>query len=257
MTYKEIANQLMLQGYERRDEELITFCANMLGETEEYRAAQKCERGIVNNLGNLLRGIRLGLRIALGSNEETFSRSTLLALLSSADEPRTSDVSDFERELTALSVGRILPQQKTPDGKSRMSREELYMRMTELVSLRSTCLRAKVGALIVKDGRPISMGYNGAAAGLPHCQDCEGPNCSVALHAEANAIAFAAKAGVSITGSDLYCTMSPCISCAKMIINSGIARVYYKNEYRVTTGIDLLKQVGILTIHLEDYQWNL
>lgn len=124
----------------------------------------------------------------------------------------------------------------------RKSRDEVFLEMTEALSQRSVCKRAKVGAMIVKDGRPISVGYNGPPSGFDHCESCSGAQCTISIHAEMNAIAFAAKEGVSIKGSTLYCSYSPCINCAKIIINSGIERVVYEREYRLRDGIELLEK---------------
>ena len=111
--------------------------------------------------------------------------------------------------------------------------DKYFMEITELVSKRSTCLRRKVGAIIVKDKRILTTGYNGAPRGLPHCLEigCLREEKKIAfgerqelcrgLHAEQNAIVQAALYGISIQGSILYCTNQPCITCAKMIINSG------------------------------------
>lgn len=130
----------------------------------------------------------------------------------------------------------------------RLTRPELFMRVAYLIALRGTCPRASVGALIVKDGRIVSMGYNGAAPGEEHCTDagCQGDNgCTRAVHAEANAISFAAKAGVSTEGATLYTTHSPCPVCARLIAACGIIRVTYEHEYRDEEGLRLLGRLGI------------
>lgn len=147
----------------------------------------------------------------------------------------------------------------------------MFTQITQVVAQRSTCHRFKVGALIVKEGRIISMGYNGPVAGRPECKKvptreelitdpkyrdrsedevilelanhplvCEGPGCTRSLHAETNAIAFAAKAGVSVDGCTLYCSLSPCINCAKVIVNSGIREVKFLKKYRNEEGIRFL-----------------
>ena len=143
---------------------------------------------------------------------------------------------------------------------SRISREEMFCGILEVVEKRSTCLRSKVAALIEKDGRIISLGYNGPASGIPECTPvseaqsieydlttCLGAGCDRSIHAEQNAIAFAARAGISIEGATLYCSMSPCINCAKLIINSGIKKVIYLKAYRDYSGIELLHKAGIPT----------
>lgn len=147
----------------------------------------------------------------------------------------------------------------------RISREEMFTGICSLVARRSTCLRSQVGALIVKDGRIISMGYNGPVSGMPLCTkpsaqeelevfwsdkplpdtNCMGPGCNRSLHAETNAITFAARTGVSVEGCIMYCSMSPCINCAKVIVNSGIKEVRYLEEYRDNSGLEFLERSGI------------
>ena len=136
----------------------------------------------------------------------------------------------------------------------RISRQEMFKEMLQAVEKRSTCLRSKVAAIIEKDGRVISIGYNGPASGFPECLpptenhlscECMGPSCTRSIHAETNAVAFAAKAGISIEGATLYCSMSPCINCAKLIINSGIKKVVYLEKYRDLEGVRLLKRAKI------------
>lgn len=117
---------------------------------------------------------------------------------------------------------------------------------------RSTCLRLQVGAVIAFDGRILTTGYNGAPAGVPHCTlDVCGPEnpCTRTVHAEANAIAFAARHGVRTEGSVIYCTDSPCLECAKLIINSGIQRVFYYRRYRDDSPLDYLLSAGINSVH--------
>lgn len=133
----------------------------------------------------------------------------------------------------------------------RLSRDELLVNIAQLVAKRSTCQRASVGAILAREGRIFSMGYNGAPAGLPHC-DHGSDNlipCRRTVHAEANAIAFAAKNGVPTNLCDLYCTHSPCNDCAKLIINAGIARVIYVEPYRDPDPIQLLHDAGVGTMH--------
>lgn len=134
---------------------------------------------------------------------------------------------------------------------SRIDRETMFMQITEVVAKRSTCLRAQVGATIIRDNRVVSIGYAGAPSRLKHCTEngckMEDGHCIRTVHAEANAIAFAAKAGISTDGAEMYVTHSPCTNCAKLIINSGIRRVTYK-EYR-GDGIELLDHAGIEVIY--------
>lgn len=130
-----------------------------------------------------------------------------------------------------------------------------YMRMALIWSENSYCERRKVGALIVKDKMIISDGYNGTPSGFENvCELDDGTTKSYVLHAEANAITKIAKTNNSSEGATLYVTMSPCIECAKLIIQSGIIRVVYLDEYRIKDGLELLERAGIevVRITLED-----
>lgn len=121
----------------------------------------------------------------------------------------------------------------------RVTRDEIFMEMSKTLQKRSICKRNKVGAMILKDGRPISVGYNGPVG--EHCKDCLGECCDVSVHAEANAIAFAAKNGVSTAGCTMYTTLAPCINCAKLIVQAGIVRLVYDRNYRLEEGLKYLK----------------
>ena len=119
----------------------------------------------------------------------------------------------------------------------RPSRDQINLRVAKVIAERSTCLRAQVGAVITVDNRIVSTGYNGATPGQDHCtdEDCNSEShCSNSVHAEANAIAYAAKKGVAIEGGILYCTHSPCIKCTELIIQAGIKKVVYNKPYRAT-----------------------
>ncbi len=125
-----------------------------------------------------------------------------------------------------------------------------YLRMAAIWAENSYCKRRQVGCLLVKDKMIISDGYNGTPTGFEN--DCETPeNTSKAyvLHAEANAITKVAMSSNSSEGSTLYVTDSPCIECAKLIIQAGIRRVLYAREYRLTDGIDLLRRAGIEVVY--------
>lgn len=136
----------------------------------------------------------------------------------------------------------------------RINRETMFMRIANIVSERSTCSRLKVGAVLVKDSRIISTGYNGASKGLTHCDDsgCEMENgsCIRTVHAETNVIAFAAKNGITTDGAILYTTHAPCYSCAKLLVNAGISKVVFENEYRIKKGLRLLEECGV---HIHEY----
>ena len=120
-----------------------------------------------------------------------------------------------------------------------------YLQMAEVWSQNSYCKRRKVGALLVKDRMIISDGYNGTPSGFENICEEDGVTKPYVLHAEANAITKVAKSGNSSEGATLYVTASPCMECAKLIIQSGIKRVVYRDEYRITDGIDLLRRAGI------------
>ncbi len=145
----------------------------------------------------------------------------------------------------------------------RPSWETYFMEITTLVAKRSTCRRRAVGAIIVKDKRILSTGYNGAPTGLSHCIDigCMREELNIAsgerhelcrgIHAEQNAIIQAACHGVSIQGATLFCTNLPCAICAKMIINAGIQTIYYQAGYADTISQQLFKEASIQVIELK------
>lgn len=121
-----------------------------------------------------------------------------------------------------------------------------YLRMARIWAENSYCKRRQVGALVVKDKMIISDGYNGTPSGFENvCEDESGVTKPYVLHAEANAITKLARSGNNSEGSTLYVTASPCIECAKLIIQAGIRRVVYAEKYRLTDGIDLLTRAGI------------
>lgn len=127
-----------------------------------------------------------------------------------------------------------------------------YIEMASIWAKNSYCKRRQVGALIVKERMIISDGYNGTPSGFENiCEDETGATKPYVLHAEANAISKIAKSGNSSDGSTMYVTASPCLECAKLIIQAGIKRVVYKDEYRLTDGIDLLKRAGIEVVKLD------
>lgn len=121
-----------------------------------------------------------------------------------------------------------------------------YMRMARIWAENSYCIRRQVGALIVKDKMIISDGYNGTPSGFENvCEDEQGLTKPYVLHAEANAITKVAKSANNCEGATLYITASPCIECSKLIIQAGIKRVVYSDDYRKSDGLDLLRRVGI------------
>lgn len=140
-----------------------------------------------------------------------------------------------------------------------------FLRIAKLVAQRSTCLRRKVGAVVVRENRILATGYNGAPNGMTHCfqrkdgclrealkipsgqrqELCRG------LHAEQNAILQASAFGVSLKNSEIYCTHQPCVTCAKMIINAGIKRIVFLGDYPDNLSIEILKECGILYERIE------
>lgn len=133
----------------------------------------------------------------------------------------------------------------------RISRDAMLFSIARTVARRSTCERKSVGAVIAREGRVLSIGYNGAPAGMDHCTevgcwiDSNGGGCIRTQHAEANAIAWAAREGIALHGASLYLTLAPCLPCAKLIINAGIQRVEYLELYRDTTALEYLALAGI------------
>ena len=144
-----------------------------------------------------------------------------------------------------------------PSSGERPSWDEYFMGITDLVAGRSTCIRRKVGAVLVKEKRILCSGYNGAPSSVPHCREtgCLREQLNVpsgekhelcrGVHAEQNAIIQAAFHGISVRGATLYCTHQPCSICAKMIINAGITRVIYGDGYNDPMSETMFDQAGI------------
>ena len=136
-----------------------------------------------------------------------------------------------------------------------------FMRITKLVATRSSCLRRSVGAVLVKDKRILATGYNGAPAGMAHCEEAgclrdqlhipsgERHELCRGLHAEQNAIIQAARQGTEIKDSTLYCTTAPCSLCAKMLINAGVTRIVYEGSYPDERAMAFFAEAGIKTEH--------
>lgn len=139
----------------------------------------------------------------------------------------------------------------------RPSWEEYFMRIAKVVASRSTCLRRQVGAVLVRDRRILTTGYNGAPSGLPHCEEVgclrekqqipsgERHELCRGLHAEMNTVLQAAIHGVRVSGATLYCTASPCALCAKMLINVGVERIYTDGDYPDELARELLREAGV------------
>lgn len=155
-------------------------------------------------------------------------------------------------------------------GNKRLSRDAALMGIADIFAQRSSCSRLQVGAIFSLEGRILSTGYNGTPAGMLHCNHtciCPPPRpslspedqeddphlsncpadlpCTRAVHAEANGISFAARKGVSLEGSELHVSVSPCLACAMLIVNAGVVRVTYGDEYRNLAGLQLLDGAGV------------
>jgi dCMP deaminase len=149
---------------------------------------------------------------------------------------------------------------------SRPSFDAIFMNLASDLAQRSHCVKAQVGAVLTKDTRIISIGYNGPPAGTHNCDE-EWPeegcprdsknSCSLALHAEENAILYATKNGATLDGATLYLTLSPCISCARLIFSSGIKKVWFKRSYAEykglpsDEGVDFLNKFGVFAAKFE------
>ncbi len=141
--------------------------------------------------------------------------------------------------------------------RQRVSWDQYFMNIAEVVASRSTCDRRFVGAVIVRDKTILSTGYNGSIRGLAHCTEVghmmENDHCVATIHAEANAIIQAARNGVMIDGATIYVTASPCWNCFKQIANSGIRRICYGQFYRDERIFDVAKELGIELVHLQSH----
>lgn len=140
---------------------------------------------------------------------------------------------------------------------SRPSVHEMLLNVAAQFATRSTCSRGQTGCVIAVEGRVMASGYNGAPAGMPHCDHnvdawktalVDDPGCKISVHAEANAVAFAARHGSRLYGATLYTTTTPCLDCAKLIINAGISQVVARKWYRDQAGWKLLDEAGVKLI---------
>lgn len=128
---------------------------------------------------------------------------------------------------------------------TRPTEVEYLLDVAHVVATRATCSRLQVGAVLARDGRILSTGRNGAPSGLPHCEHLDDAPCAVSVHAEANALAFAARHGVATAGAALYVTHAPCRGCAGLLVNAGIAHVVYARPFRSADGADLLAAASV------------
>ena len=146
----------------------------------------------------------------------------------------------------------------------RVSWDEYFMEIAEIVKTRSTCIRRQIGAVIVKDNRIITTGYNGAPSRCRHCTEIgscyrqehnipsgERHELCRALHAEQNAIIQAARIGNTTDGATIYVTNQPCVICAKMCINAGIKRIVYKDSYPDPLAVEMLEEAGIELVKMD------
>lgn len=124
-------------------------------------------------------------------------------------------------------------------------KRKTFLAVARQIGTLGTCSRAKIGAVIVRDGRCISWGYNGAPPGMPHCEHADDEPCTVATHAESNAVAFAARQGISTDGATLFVSVSPCAVCARLLIAAGIDTVVFETFYRDESGLELLAEAGV------------
>lgn len=138
----------------------------------------------------------------------------------------------------------------------RPRRWEMLLDVAEVIARRSTCNRLHVGVVVAREGRIQTTGYNGPPSGMDHCDhprgDYQGPHtqpCLYAVHAEANALVFAARYGMATDGAELYCTHAPCLNCAKLIVNAGIRIVWFRQEFRDMSGVELLERAGLEVTH--------
>lgn len=139
------------------------------------------------------------------------------------------------------------------NSKKQIQLDEAYLKMAIIFSNMSYCKRKKVGCLIVKNKHIISDGYNGTPSGFENNCECKktGETKDIVLHAEANALMKLTKTSYNAEDATMYVTLSPCINCAKLILQSGIIRLVYNKQHSCTKGIDLLKKAGVFIIHKE------
>ncbi len=150
-------------------------------------------------------------------------------------------------------MAEIKPLPESEPAPDRIPLEEVYMRMAEELAKRSTCIRLQVGSVITSADmtQVLGIGYNGNAKGLPNRCDSTTPGNCGCLHGELNSLV---KAGAQIPGKLMFVSASPCVMCAKMIINANVTKVYYRNAYRDPAGLDVLLQGGVDVIHYEHWR---
>jgi dCMP deaminase len=163
------------------------------------------------------------------------------------DSDKLVNMVSMSEELARPDIAQVL------DAPDRIPFEEVFMRMAEELAKRSTCARNQVGSVITTDDltQVLGIGYNGNARGLPNACDSTEPGRCGCLHSEANALI---KAGALLRGKLMFVTISPCAMCAKMIVNSNVARVYYRTAYRDPAGLDVLQKAAVETIRYDSWR---
>jgi dCMP deaminase len=150
-------------------------------------------------------------------------------------------------------MAEIKPFSEPEQAPDRIPLEEVYMRMAEELAKRSTCARLQVGSVITTPDltQVLGIGYNGNARGLPNRCDSTEPGACGSIHSEKNALI---KAGAGLPGKVMFVSASPCVMCAKMIINTNVGRVYYREAYRDPAGLDVLRRGGVEAIHYDRWR---
>lgn len=154
----------------------------------------------------------------------------------------------IDKTVNMSSMAKIQPLPESEQAPDRIPLEEVYMRMAEELAKRSTCSRLQVGSVITTADltQVLGIGYNGNARGLPNRCDATTPGACGCIHSEQNALI---KAGAQLPGKVMFVSASPCVMCAKMIINANVGRVYYREAYRDPAGLDVLRQGGVEVVH--------
>ena len=159
----------------------------------------------------------------------------------------------IDKPVNLKKMAEIEPLSETDLAPDRIPLEEVYMRMAEELAKRSTCARLQVGSVITTSDltQVLGIGYNGNAKGLPNRCDSDQPGSCGCLHSEQNALI---KAGATLPGKVMFVSASPCVMCAKMIINTNVARVYYREAYRDPAGLNVLRQGGVEVVHYDRWR---
>jgi dCMP deaminase len=159
----------------------------------------------------------------------------------------------INKGVNLTKVGALKSTSKPEPAPNRIPLEEVYMRMAEELAKRSTCARLQVGSVIASGDltQVLGIGYNGNARGLPNRCDSTEPGSCGCIHGELNSLV---KAGAQLPGKVMFVSASPCVMCAKSIINCNVTRVYYRDPYRDPAGLDVLRQGGVEVIHYDRWR---